>query len=207
MAANSRRRLTGGYNAEVINDPPTRPFDGAAYQARFDALAASGRNVHGEADFVEALSPRSALDAGCGTGRVAIELARRGIDVLGVDRDASMLGQARRLAPELTWVEADLVDLDLGREFDVVVMAGNVPLFTPATSREAVVRSCAAHVAPGGALVSGFQLGQGYDLADYEHACAEGGLELAERWATWDREPFEGRMDYVVAVHRRAPAQ
>ena len=75
-------------------------WDGDAYQARFDALAASGVDVHGEAAFACSLepAPASVLDAGCGTGRVAIELARRGIDVVGVDVDASMLAAARRAA-------------------------------------------------------------------------------------------------------------
>jgi len=163
--------------------------------------------MHGEADFVEALLPRSVLDAGCGTGRVAIELARRGIDVVGVDRDASMLGEARRLAPELVWVEQDLATLDLGRQFEVVVMAGNVPIFTPTHMRAAMVRSCAAHVAPGGALVSGFQLDQGYDLADYDGAAEDGGLVLVERWSTWDRGSFGPVPTYAVTVHRRPARQ
>ena len=55
-------------------------FQGDDYQARFDLLAASGQDVHGEATFVRAYSPASVLDAGCGTGRVAIELARGGLD-------------------------------------------------------------------------------------------------------------------------------
>src|SRR5687767_2785244 len=104
-------------------------WDGDRYQQRFDALAASGANVHGEADFVAAYEPSSVLDAGCGTGRVGIELARRGVDVVGADVDASMLATARRLAPDITWVETDLAALDLGRSFDVVLLAGNVPLF------------------------------------------------------------------------------
>ena len=72
-------------------------WDGDEYQARFDALAASGVDVHGEVAFVPRSipSPASVLDAGCGTGRVAIELARRGIAVVGVDVDASMLATAR----------------------------------------------------------------------------------------------------------------
>ncbi|MEQ1788221.1 MAG: SAM-dependent methyltransferase, partial [Acidimicrobiales bacterium] len=53
-------------------------WDGDDYQARFDRLAAAGDDVHGEATFVRAYAPRSVLDAGCGTGRVAIELARGG---------------------------------------------------------------------------------------------------------------------------------
>ena len=52
-------------------------FDARAYKDRFDALERAGRYVHGEADFVMAFAPESVLDAGCGTGRVALELARR----------------------------------------------------------------------------------------------------------------------------------
>lgn len=126
-------------------------FDGRAYQARFDALAEKGTDVHGEASLVRSLGPVSVLDAGCGTGRVAIELARHGADIVGVDIDPSMIGEARRRAPELEWVESDLAALALGRQFDVVVMAGNVPLFCPSAKRSALVEACAAHVAQGGA--------------------------------------------------------
>ena len=70
-------------------------WDGAEYQRRFDELAASGVDVHGEATFVAAYGPATVLDAGCGTGRVAIELARRDIEVVGVDTDPSMLAEAR----------------------------------------------------------------------------------------------------------------
>ena len=70
------------------------------------------------------------LDAGGGTGRVAIELARHGIEVVGADVDESMLATAGELAPEMEWVRSDLCELDLGRTFDLVVMAGNVPAFS-----------------------------------------------------------------------------
>jgi 2-polyprenyl-3-methyl-5-hydroxy-6-metoxy-1,4-benzoquinol methylase len=178
---------------------------GDDYQRRFDELAASGADVHGEATFVAGLGPASVLDAGCGTGRVAIELARRGVDVVGADVDASMIATARRRAPTLTWIEADVRDLVLDRRFDVVVMAGNVPLFTAAGTQAALVAGCARHVAPGGALVSGFQLGTGYDLADYDAHCTSSGLLLRERYATWSREPFPGDGSYAVSVHRREP--
>ena len=72
---------------------------GAAYDRRFDDLASAGVDVHGEADLVDSYQPGSVLDAGCGTGRVAIELARRGRTVVGVDVDAAMLEAARRKAP------------------------------------------------------------------------------------------------------------
>jgi hypothetical protein len=50
-------------------------------------------------------------------------------------------------------------------------------------------------------MVAGFQLGRGYALADYDASCASAGLELEDRFATWDREPFSGG-DYAVSVHR-----
>jgi SAM-dependent methyltransferase len=179
------------------------PFDGRDYQARFDRLAEKGVDVHGEATFVRAFAPRSVLDAGCGTGRVAIELARHGIEVVGVDVDASMIAEARRRAGELSWVEADLTTLALDRRFDVVVLAGNVPLFTPDGTHDALVRSCAAHVAPGGILIAGFQTGKGYALTDFDASCVGAGLELAERWSTWDRRPFSEADDYAVSVARK----
>lgn len=179
-------------------------FDGKAYQARFDALAAEGMDMHGEATLVRSFSPASVLDAGCGTGRVAIELARHGIDVTGVDVDRSMLAEARRLGPGLTWIEADLATLAVGRRFDVVVMAGNVPIFCPPGDRPALVGSSAAHVAGGGVLIAGFQLDRGYGLAEYDAACDLAGLTLEQRWSTWDRQPFDGAGSYAVSVHRRS---
>lgn len=186
---------------------------GDDYQARFDALAATGHDVHGEVAFVLGLEPRpsSVLDAGCGTGRVAIELARRGVDVVGTDVDPAMLSTARRLAPDLPWVEADLATLDLDppRTFDVVVLAGNVLLFVRAGTEAAVLERCAAHLAPGGALVTGFSLRPGgYDLARLDADAVAAGLAPAERWATWDRQPWTptGGGDYAVSVFRAPPA-
>ncbi|MEO6317581.1 MAG: class I SAM-dependent methyltransferase [Acidimicrobiales bacterium] len=180
-------------------------WEGDDYQARFDRLAAAGTDVHGEAAFVRAYGPASVLDAGCGTGRVAIELARHSIDVVGADVDASMLATARRAAPDLTWVESDLAALDLGRQLDLVVMAGNVPLFTPPGTEAALVSGVARHVAPGGRLVAGFSLGRSYGVEEYDEHAAAVGLRLEDRFGTWDRQPWGPESDYAVSVHRRPP--
>ncbi len=82
------------------------------YDERWRQMEQSGRWVHGEADLVCWFEPRTVLDAGCGTGRVAVELHRRGLEVVGVDVDPQMLGQARGKTPEVTWIEADLVDVN-----------------------------------------------------------------------------------------------
>jgi SAM-dependent methyltransferase len=179
------------------------PWTGDEYQRRFDDLAATGKDVHGEAGFVMRFAPRTVLDAGCGTGRVAIELARRGVAVVGTDIDSSMLAVARERAPDIEWVEADLSALDLGRTFDVVVLAGNVPLFTAPGTHAALVARCAAHVGEGGVLVAGFQLDRGYSAADYDAHTAAAGLSLDARYSTWDGDAFEPGGDYAVSVHRR----
>ncbi|MGH9128789.1 MAG: class I SAM-dependent DNA methyltransferase [Acidimicrobiales bacterium] len=191
---------------------------GAAYQARFDQLAAGGVDVHGEADLVEALltplvAGRAAgwsgalgavLDAGCGTGRVAIELARRGISVTGIDVDPEMLSTARRRAPELDWRLGDLATACLpAGSFDVVVLAGNVMIFVAPGRQAAVLANLAPVVSPDGVLVAGFQLSSDWRLADYDRWAAEAGLELSERWSTWDRQPWTQTSDYAVSVHAR----
>ena len=167
-------------------------------------MAAAGESVHGEADFVSRFEPESVLDAGCGTGRVAIELAARGIDVVGVDLDAAMLAQARSKAPSIPWVHGSVEDVAIGREFDVVVTAGNVMIFvTPGTERTVVV-NLAGHLAPEGVLISGFQLGQHYSIDAYDADCAAAGLTFVERYATWTGTPWIPTSDYAVTAHRRS---
>ena len=178
---------------------------GDDYDVRFRERAAAGLDVHGEADFVADLGPKTVLDAGCGTGRVAIELARRGIPTVGIDVDPEMLGTARAKAPELDWRQGDLATVDLAEEsFDVVVMAGNVLIFVEPGTEAAVVRNLAAGLAAGGSLVAGFQLRPDrISLTRYDSYCADAGLVLAERWSTWDRHPWSEEHDYAVSVHRR----
>ena len=178
-----------------------------AYDARWERMAAAGEAVHGEADFVTALRPDSVLDAGCGTGRVGIELARRGIEVVGVDADAHMLERARRKAPHITWLLADLATLDLGRTFDVVVMAGNVLPFVEPVDRPAAVQACARHLGAHGRLVAGSGLRAGWPgVDDVDAWAAAAGLELVERFAGWGREPWTAISDYAVTVSRPARA-
>ena len=177
---------------------------GDAYDERYEQRAAAGENVHGEADFVQQTGARSVLDAGCGTGRVARELARRGLDVTGVDIDPAMLATGRRKAPALDWRLGDLATIDLGRTYDAVVMAGNVMIFLAPGSEGTVLANLARHLNPDGLVIAGFQIKSGrLSLEEYDAHARAAGLELAERFATWDREPWRPGGDYAVSVHRR----
>lgn len=181
---------------------------GDDYDARWRKLAASGKNVHGEADLVESLlrdsGGTSVLDAGCGTGRVAIELAGRGFAVVGVDADAPMLAAAKSKAPQLNWVEADLADMGsaVPGPFDLVLLAGNVMIFLEPGTEARTLAALAARLAPGGLLVAGFSVrADRLTLERYDRLAGDAGLQPVSRWATWDGEPFDGG-DYAVSVHR-----
>jgi SAM-dependent methyltransferase len=172
------------------------------YDRRWARMAAAGQNPHGEADFVCRYRPSSVLDAGCGTGRVGIELARRGMSVAGVDADQDMIAAARRKAPEIDWTCVDLAVFSADSRFDVVVLAGNVIPYVAAGSRVHAVAACARVLRPGGRLVAGFSLRDGWPTpSDYERWCADAGLAVEDRFATWDGEPY-AHGDYLVAVHR-----
>ena len=182
---------------------------GADYDTRWSSLAANGQNIHGEADLVEALLRDSGgctvLDAGCGTGRVAIELARRGFTVTGLDADPDMLVSARAKAPALTWLHGDLADPGAVADTapaDLVLLAGNVMIFLEPGTEERVVANLAGRVNAGGLLVAGFRLRpDGLTLAHYDEVTGAAGLQPVARWATWDRRAFDGG-DYAVSVHR-----
>ena len=181
-----------------------RSVSGDDYDATYERRAAAGENVHGEADFVERFAPASVLDAGCGTGRVGRELARRGLDVVGVDLDAAMLVTARRKAPRVDWRLADLATVDLGGSFDAIVMAGNVMIFLTPGSEPAVVANMARHLTPGGLLIAGFQIiPNKLTIERYDEIASLAGLVVAERWSTWDRDSWDASHDYAVSVHRR----
>ncbi len=174
------------------------------YATRWDRMAAEGHDVHGEADLVMRFEPDRVLDAGCGAGRVAIELARRGVDVVGVDLDPDLLDRARRRAPALNWIRADLAELDIERTFDVVVAAGNVLPFVRPDRRAAAVAGAARHLGAGGLLVVGATLAPGWPtVEDHDRWCVAAGLELVDRHATWSGDAFAHGSDYVVHVHRR----
>ena len=97
----------------------------------------------------------TALDAGCGTGAEAVELAARGWDVTGADVSASALAAAARrasaqpLSGSVAWVEADLTSWEPGRGFDLVT----TNYAHPAMPQLDFYARVADWVAPGGTLL------------------------------------------------------
>jgi ubiquinone/menaquinone biosynthesis C-methylase UbiE len=65
------------------------------------------------------------LDVGCGTGRHAIELTKRGYQITGVDISTGMLAQAQKTAAEagvtIEWIQADATQFSTTRLYDAAI--------------------------------------------------------------------------------------
>lgn len=186
-----------------------------AYRDRFARLHDDGVDVDGEARFVDALLPRGAavLDGGCGTGRVAAALHARGHRVVGVDRDAGLLAEARARYPGVRYRQGDLGELtaasfapDGPGAFDAIVLAGNVAVYLAPGSERAVLATLVRLLAPAGVLVAGFVTDRAYTPARFDVDLVAVGLPIQQRFATWQLAPWHDSADWVVTVARRATA-
>ena len=107
----------------------------------YDLIAPIYDRVNGDvdysewADFIEKIvkkeykkgNPELVLDLGCGTGRMSIELAKRGYDMTGVDYSVEMLDIAREsaqregVADKMLWLCQDITEFELYGTVDVTV--------------------------------------------------------------------------------------
>jgi SAM-dependent methyltransferase len=117
------------------------------------------------------------LDLGCGAGRFAMRLGSEAGLYLGVDASEEMIGAARRSCPDLTFIVADIVELDADlASWDVILLMGNVlDCLHPESRRARLLARCSMWLRPGGALVGSSHLtkrGQqrGYYSEDYHGA-------------------------------------
>ena len=99
------------------------------------------------------------LELGCGTARVAIPIARTGIDIVGIDSSPAMLEVARlkvdgaRLADRLRLVEADMRDFSLDERFSLAIIPfrGFLSLLS-VEDQMLTLGNIKRHLAPGGRL-------------------------------------------------------
>ncbi|MFN5605366.1 MAG: class I SAM-dependent DNA methyltransferase [Actinomycetes bacterium] len=185
-----------------------RTVDLVKYDQRWEAMAARGENVHGEADAVTRLIEKHldvpgheqalrVLDAGCGTGRLAVKLSRRGHVVTAVDLDPDMIDKARDKSTAVTWLVGDLSTVDVTTRgglfdvmnFDVIVMAGNILNFCAPGTQTTIVHNMVNHLVDGGVFVCGWSQelrDDAYLWVDFVRDSRGAGANVAETWTNWD---------------------
>ncbi len=152
-----------------------------------------------------------ALDLGCGTGTVAIELASRGFDVIGIDGSEGMLAQARAKAAArglshgaggVTLVQQDIANFELYGTVDVVIcLLDTVNHLLDERQVRSLFRLCAQYLNPGGVFI--------FDLATEWHFAHVRGQqvffdlsrEVTMVWKNdWDGRRKISRADLVFFV-------
>jgi SAM-dependent methyltransferase len=97
------------------------------------------------------------LDLGCGSGRVALDLAARGHRVVGIDSDPALvnalLARARRRGLPVEGIAADVRGLSLGRRFPLAIAPMQVvQLLGGVTARGRMLAAVREHLDHGGLL-------------------------------------------------------
>jgi len=164
--------MTSARSGDVAAAVTPRPFYGEFAWA-YDYLVERpvAEECAGMADALarRGIGPGAALlDAGCGTGRYAIELARRGFAVTGIDRSSELLAEALRRPVEVSarvrFEPRDLLALPAGAGFDAIVCRGVLNDVLEAAERTAVFAAFARALRPGGTLL--------FDVRDWDASVA-----------------------------------
>jgi len=121
------------------------------------------QGTQGEVDFIEKEinfdKTKRILDMGCGTGRHAIELAKRGYNVTGIDLSESQLNRAIEKAKKenltIDFLRADARTLDFNNEFDLVIMMceGAFPLMETDEMNFKILENAQKALKPKGKLI------------------------------------------------------
>jgi SAM-dependent methyltransferase len=166
--------MTHGHDADHPHDEP-HAFDGAYWEAHWvDAAPGGGAPANPHLAELDGLAPGTALEAGCGEGGEAIELAARGWRVTAVDVSPEALARARRRpgADAVDWREADLGTWAPAEPVDLVTTF----YAHPAMPQLDFYARIARWVAPGGTLLV---VGHQHDHGHPEHASASAEAVLA----------------------------
>ena len=122
-----------------VSPPEDYPEEVAMFRARFAR--------HGVPDGAPV------LHLGCGGGSIDWHLKRH-YRVTGVDLSPGMLAHAKNLNPEVEYLEGDIRDVRLGREFAAVLLHDAAAYMTTPEDLRAAYRTAVAHLAPSGVLVT-----------------------------------------------------
>ncbi len=154
----------------------------------------------GECDFIErelgAGTSKTILDIGCGTGRHAVELARRGYAVTGIDLSESMLAVAKEKAAKagviIDFRRCDARAMPFAGEFDAAIMLceGAFPLMETDAMNFQILQNAAKALKPGGTFIFTTLNGLFPLFHSVKDFMAAGGDDMATRDHSFDLMTF-----------------
>ena len=143
------------------------------------------------------------LHLGCGAGHNDNTLKKH-FRLTGVDLSETMLGLARRLNPEATYVQGDMRTVRLGKTFAAVIGLDSLGYMLTETDLKAAFTTAFVHLEPGGVFLTV----QEYDPSRFQQnhtearARAEGGVEITLVENKYDPDPddtaFEATLIFLI---------
>ncbi len=156
------------------------------------------------------------MELGCGTGRISLALAQRGIDVVGVDSSPEMLRIAQNKIPDLpanggsvSFIEADmrnmtLTDRDVPQSYNLIILPFRTFLSLLSLADQIqTLNNIIRHIAPGGKLI--------FDIfvPDINMLTSEGDLpyhfrdvtdpETGLKWVLWHQSRYDNYNQIIDA--------
>jgi ubiquinone/menaquinone biosynthesis C-methylase UbiE len=93
------------------------------------------------------------LDVACGTGTHIMYLNDK-YDVMGFDISEEMLRIARKKCPDISFVQGNMVSMDIGQDFDVIIcLFGSITYLATRIELQQTIQSFSRHIKPGGVVI------------------------------------------------------
>ena len=151
-------------------------------------------------------APKTLLELGSGGGSLAWHLKSHFTLTLS-DRSQPMLAVSRDINPECEHVHGDMRTLDLGRQFDRVMIYDAIMYLTDPAAVQRAIANAAHHCRPGGAVAIVPDCVTETFAPSTEHGGADASDGRGLRWLEWsyDPDPSDHGFDTVYSLIFREP--
>lgn len=150
------------------------------------------------------VSPKTALDLGCGTGILCEILHKSGIEASGMDFSSGMIAIAREGNPNIHYEVADMITYRPEKQFDLVTCTGDALNHIEAlTDVEQIFRNVASYLSPGGYFI--FDILNAHEVSSSEPF----EMDFSDSIRVWFQmtRPGENKVNLQIRVYENGQEQ